>query len=72
MVASGNWRGGVVDGSGYIMEDTVAFSGEGTYYTVSEYKDLHNTSAWENVISAVIGAIPIVGDYLAYMGAQNT
>jgi hypothetical protein len=70
MVASGAWRGGVVAGSGYIAENTVVFSGSGNYYTMSEYLNLHNVSALGNIINAVIGAIPFVGDYAVYMGSQ--
>jgi hypothetical protein len=71
MRISGSWSGGVVEGSGYIVQDTVAFSGSGSYHTMSEYLTLHYSSPGENFINAIIGAIPIFGDIYSYLSSQT-
>lgn len=77
MLNNGSWCGGMVDGMGYVGEQTTIFSpsnfGTGAYYTFSEYMRSIETNYGEHFLNTITGCVPILGDISVYgMGAINS
>lgn len=55
MISSGKWKGGFVDGLGYVGPNTNVYAGSGDYYTLSEYFQKNVSSGWDQVASSLLG-----------------
>ncbi|MDE5612945.1 MAG: hypothetical protein K2I90_13135 [Odoribacter sp.] len=74
MLNAGSWRGGMVEGIGYVGEQTTTFSpsnfGTGTYCTYLEYMRSIETNYGEHLVNTATGFVPLLGDFAEYgMGA---
>lgn len=57
MVANGTWNGGWVEGWGYTGKDVNSFSGNGDYYTFSDYLRSSSTSSWDFFVNNVVDMV---------------
>lgn len=66
----GSWYGGMVEGIGYVGEQSTVFSpsnfGTGTYCSYSEYMRSIETNYGDHLVNTATGAVPILGDVAEY------